>query len=196
MAKTIATKNVRTLARPITKRIPNTDKRQDTSTRAINKKKENTELKVTTCYGGPDTAPNYDDIVESGVKYKYPSVFENVLDGNDRKTATTPAWTNIKGYSLEDKDAATNRDNINYAKEIGLTEGYHKQPDMHVHTDAENKAIRSGHMQKVYTDDKGNPAYDIVVAPNNQIDKKFIPIFTVMYGGQLPRRTSNSSTVS
>ncbi len=165
----------------------NTDKREMDMSNPNRKGGGNTPLKVATCGGEPE-AIHYDDIPEStGTKYSTPADFQTVIKNNEQQE-DIPPWTSVSGYSLEDKGVATNKDNINYAKETGLTQGFHKQPDTTVHAMEDNTNIRRGHMQVVTND-----GYKIVGAANSQIDKPFSPTSTTIYGGTLPKGKSSSS---
>jgi hypothetical protein len=97
---------------------------------ASNRIAENTELGIHT-----GNATRWDDVVETGVKHRYPSQFESVSDRSDR----VPAWQQV-GRNMSDPHAVTRT-----APE-GRVVGYsgHKAPISHTYTEAECHAISSG----------------------------------------------------
>jgi hypothetical protein len=112
---------------------------------------ENTELRVHTCHDGG--ALPYDQVKESlGYHYSHPPQFESTIDRSDRLTP----WNAIEGFGLEDKDVATGNENNNHGKEIGLVEGYHKQPNQINHSMEDMKKISQG---GVLDDATMEPAY-------------------------------------
>jgi hypothetical protein len=152
------------------KQIPNTDKRE------MDKATGNTKLKMTTCYGGNDGSPNYDDAKETGVSYSHPDAFQTTIDKSDR----IPAW-NSMSVSQDSPDAITRTNEPIYHQ------GFRKEPNKTVMDHADNKVIRTSRKQ-----DGG----DIIHNQNSQVDKALIPTSTAIYGGKLPKRSSSSSAVS
>ena len=146
--------------------IPNTYKR------AMDKATGNTKLKVTTCYGDKAGTPNYDDMNESGVHYKFPDAFQTTIDKSDM----IPSW-NSMSTSIDAPDAITRTNEPIYLQ------GFRKEPAKTVMSVEDNTAIRASHKQ-----DGGT----LIHNANSQVDKPLSPTSTALYGGTLPKGKSST----
>jgi hypothetical protein len=91
-----------------------------------------TPLKISTCSNEDVEAIHYDDVVESGVKFKYSDDFQCVYDGTNR----VPQMVAM-GHSLDSPDATSR-----YGSEVyRQTQGYHKGPNYKEHSVKDNAAV-------------------------------------------------------
>jgi hypothetical protein len=124
MAKSLATQ--RPKLRDNTERVSNTWEGETI--------KRNTPLKDTTCTTVPGGALQVDDVMEIGVKYRTPDVFQCTYD----QTGRIPAW-NKMSENINAPDAVTRT-----TMEGQLIEGYHKGANVIKFDEKANALISSG----------------------------------------------------
>jgi hypothetical protein len=108
-------------------------------------KQNDAELRVSTQSNTIPTPLAHDDIIETGVKYRYPEVFETVVDQHNRvpgtDASTKGAYSAVsKGglgtagpqIAMNRTDTAASHGNMAYQDEFGTQEMYRKSPDMQV----------------------------------------------------------------
>jgi hypothetical protein len=104
-----------------------------------------TPLKITTCSSPDKEAVHYDDVPETGFKYKTPDDFQCVYDASGQ----VPQFQQMN-ENLQDPHAT-----MRTTKESQLIQGFHKGPQVHQYSVEENNTISSGgvvdHLSKMPT---------------------------------------------